>query len=108
MECAPAQKLSGDTPLPDDVDAVLEKHCRECHSDPPRVYAPMPLVSWEDAHTFAPGHDSGPAIYELIERRIHDDHHPMPPITRDPLPASAKDTLDAWIFDCAPAASGAH
>jgi uncharacterized membrane protein len=100
--CAPARKLQGHTALPAEVNAVLDAKCHACHSDPPRNYAPMPITTWEQVQDFAPTHTDGPAIYELIGKRIHDDKFPMPPIRQPQLTDEERATLDAWIAQCAP------
>jgi hypothetical protein len=100
---APAGPLDGGTgvaasgPLPCDVGAVLTRSCVSCHSDPPQFGAPMPLVTWTQAHAEA----------SLIHARIHDDQRPMPPPPNARLDAASAATLDAWIAGGAPAGGDA-
>ena len=103
--CEPAQKLAGQTPLPPEVDAVIVPMCQPCHSDPVKMYASMPIVTWEDVQDFAPKHSDGPPVYELMHRRIHDARAPMPPKRQPQLSREQLATLDAWIAQCAPPGS---
>lgn len=100
------------TALPDEIDDIIERECRMCHSDPARMFAPMPLVTWEDVQR-PRSEGTGEPVFEVIGRRIHDDRFPMPPLPAPSLSDAEKstwprlsreaiDTLDAWIADCAP------
>jgi len=86
--------------LPCDVDAVLGKSCRSCHSDPPKYGAPMPLVTLADLHAEGRG---GQKVFERVGARIHDDAAPMPQAPNPRLDATDTATLDAWIAGGAPA-----
>jgi hypothetical protein len=100
----PVHVDGGMTPLPAEIDDILERRCRPCHQDPTLMFAPMPLVSWEDLH--APRSESRPdePVYESMGRRINDERAPMPPITFPQLSSDERSTLNGWIADCAPAA----
>lgn len=102
--CDPAfESDGGATALPADVDDILERRCRPCHSDPTQMFAPMPLVTWEHVH--APrGSSDDEAVFEAIARRIHDERFPMPPSTFPPLDDDELARLDGWLADCAPPA----
>jgi hypothetical protein len=113
-ECGPAMDRTGATPLPDEIDDILERRCRMCHSDPTQMFAPMPLVTWEDVQTVRSENTAEP-VFEVIGRRIHDERFPMPPLPAPSLPDDERKkwpklsdeeigTLDAWIADCAPPA----
>lgn len=97
----------GERPLPPAVDAVLEQRCRRCHADPPREFAPMPLVTWDDLHAPSPGSPDEP-VYEVMARRIVDGDFPMPPV-RAPEAESFTDderaVLLEWIAAGAPPAA---
>lgn len=100
-----ASSSSGGGPsgtLPCDVDAVLAKNCRQCHSTSPQYGAPMPLVTYADLHAPAV---SAPdrKVYELVKERIHDDVHPMPQPPNQRLSAADTATIDAWVASKAPA-----
>ena len=102
---AQAVRDGGATALPDDVDDILERRCRPCHSDPPQMFAPMPLVTFEHVHApRSPARGAEP-VFETIARRIHDERYPMPPVTFPPLSRDELERLDAWLADCAPAAA---
>lgn len=85
---------TGSTPLPCAVDSVLEQSCRTCHAAQPRFGAPMPLVTWED--TQAPARsDPSVAVWQMMQRRVHDVARPMP--ASRPLGEDALATLDGWF-----------
>lgn len=89
------------TGMPCGVAEVFGRHCLHCHVDPPRFGAPMPLVTWDHLHADGVSDGSRP-VYELVAERIHDDEDPMPPPSRDPMPAEDVAVLDAWIASGAP------
>jgi uncharacterized membrane protein len=106
--------LDGETPLPPDIDDVIERRCRMCHSDPTEQFAPMPLLTWEDFQ--APRWDGADRpVYDYARERINSDRLPMPPL---PSPALSQEEraawprlsdderllLNAWFAECAPAA----
>lgn len=112
--CAMPASLAGETLLPAEIDDILKRRCRMCHSDPTRMFAPMPLVTWEDVQALR-SQNTGEFVFEAIGRRIHDEKFPMPPLPAPSLSDEQKaawpkltreeiDTLDAWIADCAPSA----
>ena len=98
----PVQSDGGMTPLPGEIDDIIERRCRPCHTNPTMMFAPMPLVTWEDLH--APRSEKRPdePVYETMELRINDERAPMPPITFPQLTPEERDTLNGWIHDCAP------
>lgn len=107
-------RLEGQTLLPAEVDDILERRCRMCHSDPTRMFAPMPLVTWEDVQS-PRSQETDEPVFEVMGRKIHDEKFPMPPLPAPSLSDEEKaawpklsreeiDTLDAWIADCAPPA----
>ena len=104
-ECdPPLASDAGATALPADVDDILERRCRPCHSDPPQMFAPLPLVTWEHVHApLAPPRDDE-AVFTAIARRIHDERFPMPPTTFPPLDDDELARLDEWLAQCAPPA----
>lgn len=92
--------------LPCDVDAVLAKNCRQCHSDPPKFGAPMPLVSFSDLHADAKL-TQGKKVFEMVGVRIHDDAEPMPQPPNPRLSAGDSATIDQWVKAGAPAGASA-
>lgn len=90
--------------IPCDVDAVLEKSCRNCHGAKPSFGAPMPLVTHADLVAAAKS-DPGQKVYEQVMARVHDTSRPMPPPPNAALSASELALLDSWISAGAPAAT---
>lgn len=85
--------------LPCDVDAILAKSCRNCHSDPPKFGAPMPLTN--DAQLHAPAvTDKSKSVFQMVKARINDTQNPMP--AGNMLPKPELDTLNAWLDKGAP------
>ena len=93
----------GPTPLPADVQAIIDARCASCHSAPPAFGAPISLTTWESMHAASRTSRSTP-VYEMIGMRIHDALRPMP--QAGVLPAPELATLDAWIAAGAPPGNG--
>jgi len=83
----------GNSPLPCELQSVLETSCQGCHAREPGAFAPMALTSREDL--LAPA-ISQPmrSVYELVKERVHADDAPMPPAPSRRLTAAALATLD--------------
>lgn len=90
------------TPLPCNVDAILEKNCRSCHSNPPKFGAPHPELTWEDMQAPSKSDPNTP-VYKQVAKRIHDDVKPMPQAPNPRLSALDTSVLDDWIAQGAPA-----
>jgi hypothetical protein len=87
---------NGDTApsgIPCDVDAILEKNCRDCHGSTPSHGATTSLVTYADVLK----------AKDTIHQKIHDDKDPMPPSYS--LSAQDMTTLDSWIGMGAPAST---
>lgn len=87
--------------LPCDVDEVLAKKCRRCHTQPPRHSAPVQLMRWEDAHADR----NGAPVYQHLGRAVASGFMPFaimanPPIER--LTDAEKKTLLDWVAAGAP------
>jgi copper type II ascorbate-dependent monooxygenase-like protein len=91
--------------LPCDVDVVLEKNCRKCHSATPQFGAPMPLMTLADL-TAPSKSDPSKKVHELAVRKIADDKEPMPPPPNERLSEADRKTLSSWSSAGAPAGSG--
>ena len=102
--CAPPAAV-GPTPLPTDVQEIVNRECGSCHAQTPVGGAPMPLVTWEAMHAVAVTNHALP-VFELVGMRIHDAVHPMPATGR--LPAAELAVLDAWIAAGAPPGDGGY
>ena len=87
--------------LPTEVERIFDQRCWECHSDPTKNYAPMPLTTWGQVQAESP---DGTPFYVLIGQRINNPDFPMPPITREPLSEEEVDTLNSWVEQGAPMA----
>lgn len=90
------------TTLPCDVDDVLARNCRKCHSSPPQFGAPMPLTTYADLRSMARS-ASDKHVFEQVGVRIHDDNAPMPQPPNPRLDARDMATLDDWIARGGPA-----
>lgn len=87
--------------LPCDVDAILQKNCRTCHSAPPQYGAPMPLATRDDLVARAPS-DPSKHVYELVARQVADERSPMPPPPNRRLSEDERKVLEAWAAAGAP------
>ncbi len=106
----PLDAGSADAALPDPetpcaIRSLLAANCQECHSDPPRFGAPMPLVRPE--HLRAPAvSDAARSVGALaLERVMRTDGSRMPPTPRDALDAAELAALSAWVGEGAPSAA---
>lgn len=88
--------------LPCDVDDVLARNCRHCHSAPPKFGAPMALGNAADVAAPSRTDPSRPVSARIAER-IHDPLAPMPQGAK--MSGADLAVLDAWIARGAPAAS---
>lgn len=89
--------------VPCEIQALLQQHCGDCHADPPRYGAPMPLVDQEHFQVAAQS-DASRSVWELAALRMSDPVSPMPPAGHDITPAD-RDALLAWLQAGAPAAA---
>jgi cytochrome c551/c552 len=97
--------------LPCDVDSVLARNCRSCHSNPPQFAAPMPLVTYADLRAIAPADPdttgTNVPVYQAVEQRINDNAAPMPQPPNPRLNAADTATLDNWVDAGAPPGTAA-
>jgi hypothetical protein len=80
--------------LPCDVRDVLVAECGQCHGDPPKFGAPMPLVDYADLQVPAASDPTRP-VFELVGERLVADASPMPP--GGEIEDAARDVLLEWI-----------
>ncbi len=93
----------GNTPLPCEVDAVLQTSCRGCHAADPGMQSPMALVTHEDMMADSITQPGTP-VWELVQLRVHSEDAPMPPIGGGRrLLDTEMGELDAWLQGGAPA-----
>ncbi|MBX3191486.1 MAG: hypothetical protein KF819_31110 [Labilithrix sp.] len=102
-ESAGPTERSSTTSLPCDVDDVLERNCRSCHSSPPKFGAPVALVSADDLAAPSKS-DPSKSVATRVGERIHDPVAPMPQGAK--LSAADMATLDTWIAGGAKAIQG--
>jgi hypothetical protein len=88
--------------LPCDVAALVNARCEQCHSNPPRYGAPMPLLDVADFDAI--GRD-GRLVHDLVAERVRADTKPMPPPPESRLDDEELAVLDAWFAAGRPAAS---
>lgn len=90
--------------LPCDVDAVLAKNCRSCHSATPSFGARMPLTTYADLVAPAKS-DPQKKVIDLVTKRVRDDAAPMPQAPNPRLSAADMAILDGWANAGAPQSS---
>lgn len=90
------------TPLPCEVEGVVDDKCNACHGSPLDFGAPMPLETWEDVHRRAPTDPR--EVWLVMEERIGSVTDPMPPAGLPQLTAQDRQILDAWFAAGAPPA----
>jgi hypothetical protein len=98
--CAPAAPHANgsDAELPCAIDVILRARCQECHTDPPRNGAPMPLVTYADtqqAFTLLPTYDRIPT-WIVMGDAVRSGVMPAPYGGRT-FPDVERDTLLSWI-----------
>ncbi len=95
-----------DPVLPCDIDVILEAKCRRCHTEPQENSAPFPLLTWEDTRA----EYIGKPIYVRMQNAVETEFMPLTALQLDPpvekLTAAEKDTLLAWLADCAKPVDG--
>jgi len=77
--------------LPCDVSALLEEHCRGCHSSPPQFGAPMPLVTYGDLVRA----DHKGRVLDHVRMRMKDRSMPPPPSGR--VAEEKIDLFERWV-----------
>lgn len=87
--------------LPCDVDDVLAKKCRRCHTTPARHSAPFELYTWDDTRSDR----MGQPLYVHIGRVVESGYMPLaipanPPV--EPLTPEEKRILVDWVDAGAP------
>ena len=82
--------------LPCEVQAVLTKHCAECHGNPTKFGAPFSLVTRADLKATVADKE-GKTRLELALERVQDDAMPMPPAPAARLTPSEIETLQTFL-----------
>lgn len=96
-DAGPVGDAGPDPGTPCEIRELVQANCQECHSDPPRFGAPMPLVT--PAQFRAPAaSDPSRSVGDLaLERVRRSDGSRMPPAPRDALSTEEISALDAWV-----------
>jgi hypothetical protein len=82
--------------LPCDVDEVLARKCRRCHTQPPRHNAPLQLLRWEDTQADR----GGVPVFRHLGRVVASGFMPYPIMANPPverLTDAEKKTLLDWV-----------
>jgi hypothetical protein len=91
--------------LPCDVWQVLHDRCHCCHQDPPKNFAPFPLLTYEltrEVYSMT----TGKLRWERMAEVIQPEGAPhMPLLSAAQLSSTQKQVLDDWFAACAPPAS---
>jgi uncharacterized membrane protein len=87
--------------FPADVAAVLMSRCQPCHTDPPLMGAPFPLLAYADVHKVLPATTT--PIYQEMYLLIQPGADPHMPFGNAPqLSTEQFNTLSNWLLSCAP------
>jgi hypothetical protein len=89
--------------IPCDVADILAARCLECHADPPRFGASMPLVRHDDFLMPLPS-APGATVADGVASRLEDATRPMPPTGL--LPPAERDVVQQWLAAGAPRNDG--
>jgi len=98
--CSPEVAVAG-ARIPCEIDDILERKCRRCHTEPQQNGAPFPLITWADVNA-----DYGGApVFTYMSKAVKAGFMPycaggtcgnFNPIV-EPLTADEKATLLAWL-----------
>jgi gluconolactonase len=75
-----------------DVRPIVIANCLRCHSDPPRMNAPIPLVMWEQTQADR----GGRRVHQVMAARVDDQLRPMPPAPATRLSIGEINLIRAW------------
>jgi hypothetical protein len=84
LQTPPDGSVEGGITWWDDVQPIVEAKCQQCHSNPTKLAAVGPLVTYQD--TQAPS-SQGVPMHMMMAHRIRDDRRPMPPPSQSGLTA---------------------
>jgi len=96
--------------LPCDVQAMLARYCQNCHSNPPTMNAPMPLMTWADL-TAPTKSNKNKSCGIAAAQRMRSLDTPMPPKPASGVPLATIAMFEDWVGEgmkkdtCAPPAS---
>ncbi len=78
------------------VQALLQTRCQSCHSDPPTLGVPMPLMTYDDLVAPMPGNGST-RVVDASLTRMQDTRLPMPPAPAAPATSAEVAVLQSWV-----------
>lgn len=81
--------------LPCEVVAVLKARCQVCHTMPPRMGAPVPLLTYADTQRLAEG--GTVKVWQRMKEYVETDFMPLAGSPDGPLTAAEKTTLLGWL-----------
>jgi uncharacterized membrane protein len=87
--------------IPCDVEAVLKAKCQTCHTMPPKLGAPMSLISWADLHKPTPSNPNR-QTWEQARDFVRTGVMPPPGSPTGALTAPERATLLGWLEQGAP------
>ncbi len=84
-----------------DVAPIVNTRCLDCHSNPPKFGAPMPIVTYADTQADSVQYP-GQKIYERMAARIADPRLPMPQPPNAALSSDQIALIQGWAAAGAP------
>jgi uncharacterized membrane protein len=88
--------------FPCDVEAAVKARCQICHTTPPVMSAPFPLLEYADTQK---DYGGGQKVWEAMKRAIETGEMPQRGSPSGPLTPEQKATLLTWLGAGALAAS---
>lgn len=86
---------ASETQLPCDLAELFATRCQECHSDPPKFGAAMPLVSRDDL--LATALDGESRVVDAVLARLQASDNRMPPPPKPEATAEEIALIQAWV-----------
>jgi hypothetical protein len=84
------------------VQLIVRDKCWQCHRNPPRYGAPVPLVTYDDTQSL-----KGTRPYsEVMLERITADFNAMPPANQPQLSDLETTLIERWVANGSPAGTG--
>jgi len=84
-----------------DIQPVLSARCQDCHSNPTKFGAPMPLVTYQDTQAVSPTYP-GQKMFQRMALRVADTVAPMPQAPNPRLAAHEIAGFQSWAAAGAP------
>ena len=93
-DAAPPAKVA--TGFPCEVEAIIKAKCQTCHTEPPRMGAPIHILSYADTQV-APPDDPKKKVWEYMELYITMGFMPLKGSPTGPLTDPEKATMLGWL-----------